>query len=378
MFKHIFLYRIKSLLRQRTLVFWTLVFPLALATFFSIALTNIKTIDAFSPIEVAVIEGEALDNQPEFLQTLQQLSTGEDRLINLTVCDETEAIQKLGDYEISGYIIPSVPYELVVSRTGINQSILKNFLDQYSQNSAAISAILANEPEALPKLLDALALPQNNIITGSVSEKSTDPTLVYYYALIAMSCLYGSMYGLEEVNRVQANLSAQAARLNIAPVHKLKVFAAGMLAAIVIHFAGLLVLLGYMNFALGVSFGANTVYVVMVLLVGSILGISMGSLISAVVKKSEGVKIAVVLVVSMAGAFFSGMMIGDVKYYIAQKLPVLGYLNPASLLSDALYALYFYDTHMRFYLNLAGMSFYALFFCAMTYLIIRGRKYASL
>ena len=186
------------------------------------------------------------------------------------------------------------------------------------------------------------------------------------------------MYGLEEVNRVQANLSARAARINIAPVHKLKVFAAGMLAAIVIHFAGLLVLLGYMNFALGVSFGANTVYVVMVLLIGSILGISMGSLISAVVKKSEGVKIAVVLVVSMAGAFFSGMMIGDVKYYIAQKLPLLGYLNPASLLSDALYALYFYDTHMRFYLTLAGMSLYALFFCAMTYLIIRGRKYASL
>ena len=372
------MYRIKSLLRQRTLVFWTLVFPLALATFFSIALTNIKTIDEFSPIEVAVIKGGALDNQPEFLETLKHLSTGDERLFNLIICDEAEAVKKLGDYEISGYIIPGSPHELVVSRTGINQSILKNFIDQYSQNSAAISTIMANEPDVLPKLLEVLSSPQNSIVTGSVSQKSTDPTLVYYYALIAMSCLYGSLYGLEEVNRVQANLSTLAARINIAPIHKLKVFAAGMLAAILIHFAGLLVLLGYMNFALDVSFGANTVYVVMVLLIGSILGISMGALISAIVKKSEGIKIAVVLVVSMAGSFMSGMMIGDVKYYIAQKLPILGYLNPANLLSDALYALYFYDTHMRFYINLAGMSLYALFFCAVTYLVIRGRKYASL
>jgi len=378
MFTHIFNYRIKSLLRQKSLVFWTLFFPLALATFFNIALTNIKTINDFSPIGVAVISGEALEAQPELLQTLQPLSNGEERLFNLTMCNESEAIRMLGDYEISGYIKPGNPNELVVSRMGINQSILKNFLDQYSQNTAALTAIATNDPAILPKLIEVLALPQTGIVEGSVSEKSTDPTLVYYYALIAMSCLYGSIFGIEEVNRVQANLSAQAARLNTAPVHKLKVFAAGMVAAIGIHFTGLLVLLGYMDFVLGVSFGANTMYVVMVLFVGSVLGISMGTLISAIVKKSEGLKIAVALVVSMAGSFFAGMMIAEVKYYIAVKLPILGYLNPANLLSDALYALYFYDTHMRFYLNLAGMSLYALFFCTATYLIIRGRKYANL
>lgn len=378
MFLHIFSYRVKSLIRQKNLVFWIMVFPLVLATFFSITLRNIKTIDDFSPIEVAVVGIEAF---PAFDQTINQLSSGDDRLFNLTRSDEATAKRLLKDSEIYGYIMAgeiTEPLTLVVSRTGLNQSILKNFLDQYSQNAKTISEISANNPEALPALMESMALTQNYIREVSVTDKPSNPMLVYFYALIAMSCLYGSMYGLEEVNRVQANLSSQAARLNVAPVHKLKVFAAGMLAAILFHFSGLLVLLVYMDVVLGVTFGANTFYIVLILLIGSILGISMGTMLSAVVKKSEGMKIAVVLFISMLGSFLAGMMISDVKYYIAQKLPLLAWLNPANQLSDALYALYYYDTHTRLFLNLAGMSLYSIIFCGLTYLIIRGRKYASL
>ena len=375
MFLHIFSYRVKSLLRQRSLVFWTLIFPIVLATFFHITLGNIQTMGNFSPIEVAIVGAKAY---PEFDLTIEQLSNGDDRLFNLTRSDTANAKRLLKDSEISGYILAGDPMTLVVSKTGINQSILKNFLDQYSQNAKVISDTIANNPDALPALMAGMNVSQNYVTEVSVTNKDSDPTLIYFYALIAMACLYGSMYGLEEVNRVQANLSTQAARLNVAPVHKLKVFAAGMLAAILIHFTGLIILLVYMGVALGISFGDNTFYVGLILLIGSILGISMGTVISAVVKKSEGMKIAVVLIVSMAGSFLAGMMIGDVKYYIAQKLPILGYLNPANLLSDALYALYYYDTHTRLFLNLAGMSLYAVVFCGLTYLIIRGRKYASL
>ena len=378
MFLHIFSYRAKSLIRQRSMVFWTLVFPLILATFFSITLRNIKTIDNFSPIEVAVV---GIDAFPAFDQTIKQLSSGDERMFNLTRSDEVTAKRLLKDSEISGYIVagdPSEPLTLIVSKTGINQSILKNFLDQYSQNEKAISKIVANNPDILPVLMETVSLSQNYVSEVSVTEKASDPTLIYFYALIAMSCLYGSMYGLDEVNRVQANLSSQAARLNVAPVHKLKVFAAGMLAAILFHFSGLLVLLVYMDRVLSVTFGANTFYVGLILLIGSILGISMGTMLSAVVKKSEGMKIAVVLFISMLGSFLAGMMISDVKYYVAQKLPLLAWLNPANQLSDALYALYYYDTHTRLFLNLAGMSLYSIVFCGLTYFIIRGRKYASL
>lgn len=375
MFAHIFLYRIKSLLRQKSLVFWTMIFPIALATFFNISLGNIKSMNDFAPIPVALVNDTAY---PELAETMKGLSEGDGRLFDLTIADEQLAQNLLKNNEISGYIIPGDTPTLVLTKTGLNQSILKNFIDQYTVNALAMKDIAVQHPESIPDLLIALGASQDYVKEVSVTEKSTDPTLIYFYALIAMSCLYGSMYGVEEVNRVQANLSKHAARLNVAPVHKLKVFSAGMLAALVIHYTGLLLLLGYMQFILGVNFGDQVYYVALILFIGSILGISMGSVISAVVKKGEGIKIAVVLLVSMVGSFLAGMMIAEVKYYVAQKLPILGYLNPANLLSDALYALYYYDTHTRLFINLAGMSIYALVFCGVTYLLVRGRKYASL
>lgn len=375
MFAHIFLYRIKSLLRQKSLVFWTMIFPIALATFFNISLGNVKSMNDFAPIPVALVNDTAY---PELTETMKGLSEGDGRLFDLTIGDEQTVQNLLKNNEISGYIIPGDTPTLVLTKTGLNQSILKNFIDQYTVNALAMKDIAVQHPESIPDLLIALGASQDYVKEVSVTEKSTDPTLIYFYALIAMSCLYGSMYGVEEVNRVQANLSKHAARLNVAPVHKLKVFTAGMLAAVVIHYSGLLLLLGYMQFILGVNFGDNLYYVALILFIGSILGISMGSVISAVVKKGEGIKIAVVLLVSMVGSFLAGMMIAEVKYYVAQKLPILGYLNPANLLSDALYALYYYDTHTRLFINLAGMSIYALVFCGVTYLLVRGRKYASL
>jgi len=355
-----------------------MVFPIALATFFYIALSNIRTIDEFSPIGVALIDNEALSAQPAFKETLQQLAEGERPLFDLTVSDESAALEMLKAYEISGFIKAGVTPELVVLGSGLNQSILKNFLDQYSQNAAAITEIVSMNPEALPALLESLSMTQNHVVEKGITEKPMNPMVIYFYALIAMACLYGSMYGLEEVNRVQANLSTKAARINIAPVHKLKVFTAGVLAALLMHFSGLLILLAYMHFVLGVAFGDHLIQLLVVIFVGSIMGISMGTFISAVVKKSEGVKIAVVLVVSMLGSFLAGMNIAEVKYYIAENLPIVGYLNPATLLSDALYALYYYDFSIRFFINIAGMSLYSLLFCTLTYFIIRGRKYASL
>lgn len=375
MFAHIFYYRIKSLLRQKSLVFWTMIFPLALATFFNISLSNVKAIDDFEPIPVALVNDGAY---PELIETMKVLSEGDDRLFELTLGDDQTALNLLKDGKISGYIVPGEPPTLVVAKTGIYQSILKSFIDRYSYNALAMQDIALHHPESMQDLFSVIGASEDYVKEVSVTNKSTDPTLIYFYALIAMSCLYGSLYGLEEVNRVQANLTYHAARLNVAPVHKLKVFSAGMLAAIVIHYSGLLILLGYMQLVLSVNFGDNLYYVALILFIGSILGISMGSVISALVKKSEGIKVAVVLLVSMLGSFLSGMMIAEVKYYIAQKLPILGYINPANLLSDALYALYYYDTHTRLFINLAGMSIYALVFCMITYFLIRGRKYASL
>ena len=49
MFWHIFRYNLKSDLRDRALVFWTLAFPLILATLFGMAFANLGQTEGFQP-----------------------------------------------------------------------------------------------------------------------------------------------------------------------------------------------------------------------------------------------------------------------------------------------------------------------------------------
>ena len=75
--------------------------------------------------------------------------------------------------------------------------------------------------------------------------------LNYFYALIAMSCLYGSFWGMRNTTEIQADLSALGARRSIAPTHKLKAVSSDILAALVIHFSEILITVGYIAFVLG-------------------------------------------------------------------------------------------------------------------------------
>ena len=58
MFKHIFINRLKMLLRTKATIFWTLVFPIILATFFNLAFGNLAEEEKFEPFNIAVIQNE--------------------------------------------------------------------------------------------------------------------------------------------------------------------------------------------------------------------------------------------------------------------------------------------------------------------------------
>lgn len=378
MFGHIFKYRMKILLRSKSMIFWTLLFPVILASFFKMAFSSLNEHERFNAIDIAVVDDANYQDTPDFSAVLESISTGEDRLFNLTLTDENEAARLLEDGKIKGYILTGTGMTLVVNNSGISQSIIKSFLDQYSQTSAAVTRILSENPQALPALVEDL---QNRIAyTREVSASSAAPDniLNYFYSLIAMACLYGGFFGLMEVSNIQANLSIHAARVNVAPVHKLKTFLYSASAALLIQFGELLILLAYMKYALSVDFGTKTTLILLTTFVGSILGVSFGAFISAVVKGSENVKTAILLGVTMTGCFLAGMMFEGMKYIVTTKAPIMAYINPVNLLTDAFYALYYYDTYTRYMQNLVGMLLFFLVFCLATYLIIRRQKYASL
>ena len=90
MFAHIFSYRLKCLLRDKSNIFWTMLFPLLLATFFQLAFSNLATNEKFKAINIAVVNNAAWQENESLRQVMDEVSNGDDRLFNLTVVSVEE------------------------------------------------------------------------------------------------------------------------------------------------------------------------------------------------------------------------------------------------------------------------------------------------
>jgi ABC-2 type transport system permease protein len=343
------------------------------------AFSNLNSEEAFHPIDIAVINNTQYQQNKDFKTVLEKISTGSDRTFNLTATTKENADKLLADNKISGYITVDKEIKMTVKDSGLNQTIIKTFLDQYSQTSSAVTAMIKADPSVIQKgLLNDVGTRQN--YTKEVSGNSAAPntTLNFFYTLIAMACMYGAFWGVNEINDIQADISDKAARINIAPVHKLKTFLYSMCASLTVSFAELLLFLAFLRYVLNIDFGSKIGFVILTTFVGSLVGLSLGALISAIVKKNLGLKIAVLLAVSMIGSFLAGMMDEDIKYLVATNAPIVGYLNPVNLLTDSFYTLYYYDTYTRYALNMGLLGVFIVIFATATYMLIRRQKYASL
>lgn len=382
MFMHVFGYRVKCLARDKEKMFWTLLFPLLLGTLFYFAFGYVlgKT-EMFNPISVAVLDNSAYRENVRFRQVLESLAQeGPDCMLKLTAADEQQADRLLEEGAVDGIITVTEPGEaigLTVKYSGLNQSILKAILDEYSHTARTVTGILRENPGAVNQLLAELGSRKNFTEQVSFSNAAPDIMLSYFYALIAMACLYAGFWGLRNAIDVQADLSPQGARRSVAPTHKLIVVLCDSAAAVVVTFAEVLVLIAYLAFVLKVDFGKQIGYVVLTSFVGCISGVSFGTFVGTVVRKSEGVKTGILIGGSMAMSFLAGLMAANIKDIVFRKAPILSYINPAALISDAFYSLYVFDSHRRFFINIGMLCLISAVMCVVSVFKLRRERYAS-
>ncbi len=383
MFSHVFKYRLKCLVRDKETVFWTLIFSILTATLFYFGFGHLTTeCERFSPVKTVAVNSQAYRENANFRQVLESLSeAGENQILELTAAGEKEAERLLEDGKAAGVITvgePGEPIGLTVKQRGINQSILKAILDEYSQTTKTVTDIVLQNPAALQQIIGDLENRKSYTEQVSFSDAVPDTMLGYFYALIAMACMYSGFWGLRNTIDVQADLSNQGARRSVAPTHKLSVVLADALAALAISFAEVLVLLAYLVLVLGINFGNQLGYVLLTCLAGCIAGVSFGNFIGTVSRGSEGVKTGLLVGASTTMSFLAGLMWVDMKYAVASKAPVLSYINPAALISDAFYSLYVFDTHRRFFMNIGMLCLISAVMCTVSFMWLRRERYASI
>jgi ABC-2 type transport system permease protein len=166
--------------------------------------------------------------------------------------------------------------------------------------------------------------------------------------------------------------------MNLVPVHKLKIFSCSLIATILIQFVSLVLLVIFMALVLNISFGSQLVPVLFTCLFSSIMGVTFGAMVASLVKGSEGIRMAVLIPVSLILSSLAGMVYPNLKHIIIQAAPIMAYINPAHLISDSFYSLYYYGAGPRFYLNSGLLLAFSVLFTLVVYLVARRQRYASL
>lgn len=377
MFIRDFLYTIKILMRAKVSIFWTLVFPILLATFMYMAFGNIYEQDEmFSNIKVAVVTEDESANGLNYM--LDALSDGDDALLSVTRMSESDAEKLLADEEVEG-IIYTDDVKLTVAESSVNASILETVLSEYKQYEHALKDIYkyGTEPKGdMSNLVEKLSEQRSYYTEKASTEGSQNVYNNYFYAIFAMSCLFASLSSIEMMSNLQANVSATGKRKNVSPQRKMTFVLAEFAALLLIHFVVEVISFIYMS-CIGVDFGDRVWEILLTLFVGCFIGLAIGVIVGAISKLAEGTKIGIVIGISMVMSILSDLCINGIKYEIQQHVPIINNLNPAALISDSFYALNVYSDHQVFTENIVIMTIEAVVLIAVGILMVRRNRYAS-
>lgn len=393
---HNFKYALKILFKNKMLIFWTFAFPIILGTFFSMAFSSIEDNEKLSIIPIAIVEtNEESENKiaKEVFETLGKKES-ENQLFTIEYTVLETAKNLLEKEEIDGYVVLEETPKVVIRKNGINETILKHVTEEIMEQEK-LGEIYAKKKieEKMTAQGDyyfdqsfyqnlyteiATILEESDANIQDISNKNMSYTMIEYYTLIAMTCLYGGILGMVAINQNLANMSATGKRISVSPAPKKHLLLSSILASFLTELVGVALLFLYTIFVLKVDYGTHLSLVILLAIVGSLAGLALGVFIASSLKTNENTKTGIIISVTMAGCFLAGMMGITMKYIIDKNIPILNKINPANRITDGFYSLYYYDTLNRYVLNIVSLLVFSVILFGISYYHLRRQKYDSI
>lgn len=392
MFIHNLKYTIKSLLKNRTLIFWTFAFSIILSTFFYMAFSNIENDEKLQIFDIAVIDNESFENQKIYQETLKKLSEESDKkLFNIKYVGKEEAEDLLEKSEIEGYILfENETPKIVVKNTGTYQTIIKFVVDEIEQTKTVVRDLTEQEIEKeiengninfnTENIVNNILAKINNekVELKNISNSNLSYMMIEYYTVIAMACMYGGMIGITAINGCLANMSNRGKRIAVSPTRKSVIVLSSAIGAYFVSLIGVALLILFLILALKVNFGTNLGLIILLAMIGNLAGTSLGVLIASCFKVSEGTKTGITISVSMILSVLSGMMGVTLKYLIDKNAPIINRMNPNNLITDGFYSLYYYNTLDRYWSDILNLLIFSIICLVISFISLRREKYDSI
>ena len=393
MFIHNFKYAIKTLFKNKMLIFWTFAFPIILGTLFNMAFSNIESSEKLDIINIAIVDNEDFENNEVFKTSFEELSdeNNENRLFNTQYTTEEKAKELLSNGEIIGYMeLKEDKPILTFMANGINETIFKYVTEEIEQTSYLTKDLSETEikkeieagnyninyEEIYNRVIELINT--DSVKLKNISNSNLGYTMIEFYTLIAMTCLYGGMLSMVSINQTLANMSNKGKRIAVSPTKKSTIILSSLLASYIVQLIGLAILFIYTLLVLKVDYGNNTGLIILLAAIGSFAGLSLGTFIGTLFKTNENAKTGALIAIVMLWCYLSGMMGITMKYVVDKNVPIINKINPASMITDGFYSLYYYNTLDRYWFNIASLLTFAFILIAISFFSLRRQKYDSI
>lgn len=354
----------KLIIREKSMLFWAMIFPLVLAGLFKLAFDNLYEANQFEAIPIAVKENLYDDPSLEvFLDTME-----DEKYFIISKAKDKKA---LNEEEIIAYV--ASPEKIITKKSGINETIVESIFNTYLRKKEIITRVLKKDPQAnIGNIIEA-----NNFVADK-SKKNMNFVNVFFYTILGFQLIYGYSWGIEIVERYQANLSTIGKRNSIAPLNKKAQLFISLLVGWAFNFLASLFTIFVLKNFLDIDFGDRMGPLISLMALGALTGVTLGALIESVSRARKQTNEALGLGLTMVCSFLAGMMVPEVKVLLEEYAPLVNRINPVALITDGIYSLYYYDSLARFYTNIKYLALITGILILLTYIFTRGKQYASL
>ena len=369
------------LTRKTELAVWALIFPIILSTLFMFMFANLDESTAFEAVPTAVVADDAYRADEGFSTLVDELSQpGDDQLLDVrefATAEEARGALKAGDVvgvlSVDSEGMPHLAVSPVsdgmgVSTMQVGRTILNTVADTYVRNADLLQGIAHDNPMALADLgLVERALSQGDAtVQVSLTHNEPSQSVRFYYALLGMACLFCAQIGMVAVCEAQPNLSALGARRAVGAVSRGKTLAAA---------------LAYMRFTAGIDFAGREVACIGAIAVCALFSTAFGTLLGSLPKVGFGVKTGLLTGTTCLLSLFAGLYgepVMNMADQLARDYPLLASLNPAKVVTDTFYSLYYYDSLEPFFGKVGLLLAMTAVVFAVSALFIRRQRYASI
>ena len=379
MFRHNFKYDLITSLRVKEVILWLIIYPIALGTFFKVAFGNIYDNDIrFTTVKTAVVVTSE-ENGKTFKQVADKMENEDDAMFSFVYTDKEDAMKQLEKEDVRGVIFVDDKLSLTVSSNSLKSTMLEKFVEKYNLNAKIIGDAVKNDPSKIEAVSKTLSEELSTVKSEALSDGNTNMYDQYFYNLLAMVALFGTITGLHVATHNQGNLSALGARKCISPTPKSKTILSCLCATFVVQAICMIIALTFIILVLRVDMGSRIPLVYLTSILAGTVGSSMGFFIGSIGRFGESTKDAVCTAVSLLLCFCSGLMDASIKQKIAESsFAWFNKVNPAAVICESFFSLNIYKDYTRYIQCVVTMIITTIVFVTLGLIMTRRRKYASL